>query len=311
MKNLLPLLILIAVVAFSGCMSQPPTTQIACKGAGATDGIAITDFSFDYAPNAGESTGLTLEVQNNGGDTGTLLGVDVFGPETNIGEATDFKWGASESLTQTLNEELEAPDPEISMTGGSWPKVWTLTAPKSLVTDTEYTFNARVKYRYTTTFTAVLTIMKSEYLRSLSSDDRKSLIDSGGLSQQCSSGGPLSVSGTSSTHFVDPSGEKTIRFKIDNVGNGYPYCVSSEDDCGNTLDPGATMYHVKVKSPEGGYLTNCESDKILSKGKSVVFSCKFNAPEFTNKLDITFSIPITYDYYVDSAAPVTVKKSLK
>jgi hypothetical protein len=311
MKKILPLLILIAVVAFSGCVNQPITPPIACKGAGATDGITITDFSFDYAPNAGESTGLTLETTNIGGETGMLLGVDVFGPEINIGEATDFKWGASESLTQTLNEELEAPDPEISMSGGSWPKVWTLTAPKSLVTDTEYTFNARVKYRYTTTFTAVLTIMKSEYLRSLSSDDRKNLIESGGLSQQCSSGGPLSVTGTSSTHFVDPSGEKTIRFKIDNVGNGYPYCVSSEDDCGNTLDPGTTMYHVKVKSPEGGYLTNCESDKILSKGKSVVFSCKFNAPEFTNKLDITFSIPITYDYYIDSSAPVTVKKSLK
>jgi hypothetical protein len=153
--------------------------------------------------------------------------------------------------------------------------------------------------------------MKSDYLRSLSAEDRTKLIESGGLSQQCSSGGPLSVTGTSSTHFVDPVGEKTLRFKIDNVGNGYTYCVKNADDCGDNLDATNTMYRVKVKSPSEGYITNCDPDKILSKGKSVVFSCKFNAPQFTNKLDITFSIPIIYDYYVDSAAPIQVKRSLK
>ncbi len=325
MKKILLLLILIAVVVFSGCTNQPPDGQnLACPGAGATDGITITDFSFDYSPvYAGESPGLNLEVQNNGGEVGNLLGVDIFGPEvTPVGKnATDLQWGTSKSLTKTFKTgegELNPPDVEMSMPGGPWSDVWTLTAPTSLATDTDYTFNARVRYSYKTTFTAVLTVMSSTYLRSLSAEKRQALINSGGLSQQCYSGGPLSVTGAAGTHFVDPKpkDEKTIRFKIDNVGSGYTYCdsVVSKSGCNDTLDPASTMYHVKIGNPKSGgsyFVKGCSQDLILSKGSSVVFSCKFTAPSFTNKMDITFSIPIEYNYYVDAAAPIKVKRSLK
>jgi hypothetical protein len=317
MKKILLLLILIAVVAVSGCMNaQPIEKELICNGAGSNDGMIITDFSFDYSPvYSGETPGLTVEVQNNGGETGKLLGVEIFGPEVNPNGATDLQWGTSELLIQSLNEELTPPDPTMNMPGEPWSKVWTLTAPKNLATDTDYTFNARVKYSYKTTFTAVLTVMSSSYLRSLPAQKRSELIQSGGLSQQCYSGGPLSVTGAAGTHFVDPSGNKTIRFKIVNVGSGFPYCAwNNTNDCGNDLNPSTTMYHVHVGTPLGTNIKDCampSGDIILSKGTNVVFSCKFTAPTFTNKQDITFSIPIEYDYYVDASAPIKVQRVLK
>jgi len=318
MKKILLLLILIAVVV-SGCVGQDGGNgqQLACPGAGSTDGIVITDFSFDYSPvYAGESPGLNLEVQNNGGEIGTLLGVDIFGPEI-VDKATDLQWGGqTKELSKKINEELDPPDSTMNMPGGVWSNVWTLTAPTKLATDTDYTFNARARYNYETTFTAVLTVMKSTYLRSLPAEKRQELINSGGLSQQCYSGGPLKVTGAAGTHFIDPEGEKTIRFKIENVGSGYTYCDTDpkKSGCVDNIDPGNTMYHVKIRDPlsGGNYFTKgCAQDVILSKGQSVVFSCKFTAPKFTNKQDITFSIPIEYNYYVDAAAPIKVQRALK
>jgi len=318
MKKILILILLTAVVVISGCTNQQNNTQnLACPGAGSKDGIIVTDFSFDYSPvYSGETPGLTLEVQNMGGETGKLLGVDVFGPEV-VSSATDLQWGGKD-LSKKLNEELTPPDPTMDMPGETWSNVWTFTAPKNLATDTDYTFNTRVRYSYKTTFTAILTIMSSNYLRSLSADKRNELIQSGGLSQQCYSGGPLSVTGAAGTHFIDPTGEKTIRFKIENVGTGFPYCSCTSktcNDCGDKLDPTDTMYHVHIGTPTGTNIKDCAAptgDIILSKGASVVFSCKFTAPKtFNNKQDITFSIPIDYDYYVDAAAPIRVQRSLK
>jgi len=55
-------------------------------------------------------------------------------------------------------------------------------------------------------------------------------------------------------------------------------------------------------------VTGCDATKTLSRGKTAVIKCTFSPGgiSFTNKMEKQFQITLEYEYYVDSAASITV-----
>jgi len=300
MKRYLLLILLISIVFISGCIGQTTTKTKS------TNGLVISDFSFGVdSIVSGETIDLDMEIENVGDAKATQITAELFGPE--MAETADsVTWGVTNPDGKGNRKiSIGSLDPSDPTTGfvPFWTGSWVLTAPKDLVSDTPYTFNVRLDYRYTTTFTGVLTVMSSDYIRSRPKDERDKLYASGGVSQQVTSGGPLLIEAASGSHFVIKTGEeagktKTINFKVTNVGSGFPY----------SNEPGD--YKVRIDSSKG---ISCTPDETfrLSRGKTGLFTCKFTVPSYvTNKLDITFIINLDYRYYQDSAVDITVTKKL-
>jgi hypothetical protein len=290
---------LVGVVILSGCVGQ--------GGGRATvsNGIIIKDFFFDYSPiYAGDDIGLTLEVQNVGGDVGTLKKVTVFGidwkPE---GQAGPLQWSlpTDESFEVTPNVDLLPPDPTTGFEGEEWSVSWLPRAPEGVRASTTYDFEVRVEYGYDTTYTGTIRVIESDYLRTLSQEERDALVKQGGVIESTVTGGPISVSAASGRHFIvrESTPEKrTIKFKITNIGSGYPFDV--------TLTP-ENLYVIRVAEYVG--LKECDEKVKLSRGKTGTLSCKIEVPgtdDVVNKIDKKFSITFSYEYYVDSATSITV-----
>jgi len=316
MKRLLPLLLLIGVVATAGCqiggtrIGQGGTeVGLACPGSGVTEGISLTDWSFDFNQIYGsEAVGLTLTAENFGGKDGTLVSYNIFGPDIVTSGATPMQWTSDKSIAGTINQALPAPNTDLGMPGGMYTDTWTMTAPSGLTVETPFTFNVRTTYDYSTSFSGVLTVVSSTYLRTLPEEERKALIQSGGLSAQCFTGGPIKIEGAAGTHFVDPGGaSKTVRFKITNVGTGFPF-YNTADKTYNGIDT-STMYKVHVQPTTTG-ITCTDQTITLSRGQVGTFSCTFTAGTPTYKTDFTFQVDIDYQYWDDRATSIKVLRPL-
>jgi hypothetical protein len=293
----------------SGCVNQSSSTAITCTGSGITDGITITDFSFDFNEiYGGESVGLTLILENLGGSDGTFQSWQLFGPDFGTG---DMQWELTSGSAEAkdLNIALSAPNPELDIPGGMETILWTVKAPSGLTVETPANFNIRSTYQYQTTFAGVLTVMSNTYLRTLTPEDRKALIQSGGLSAQCHTGGPLKLEAAAGTHFVDPNNQqKKIRFKVTNEGPGFPFwgygVGSNYDDIDDT-----TIYRIHIKPTSGTVL--CEDQvKTLSRGETGTFDCYFTAETPKAKTDYNFQVDIDYSYWQDSASAIRVLRPL-
>jgi len=313
MKRLLPLLLLIAAIGIAGCAGignqGGGTQELACTGAGMTDGILITDFSFDFNQiYGGESVGLTLTVENEGGSTGTLQSYQLFGPDFGTG-TMQWEITSGTATATSLGKSLSAPNPDLNIPGGMETVLWTIKAPSGLTVETPQNFNIRTTYEYSTVFSGILSVMSSSYLQSLPADQRKTLIQSGGLSASCYTGGPIQVEAAAGTHFVDPAGaSKTIRFKVTNVGAGFPFYGLTSNYADITP---ATMYRVHVADQTSGPVT-CTGigDITLSRGQVGTFECTFTAATPSAKTDYNFQISLTYYYWQDSSAAIKVLRPL-
>jgi len=306
-KALISLSLLAIVVILSGC-------QLPGGGGGAevqgTNGIIIKEFGFDYSPiYSGESTGLTLTLQNVGGEKGTLKDIEVFGVDAPAAAAGALTWGygTGDSFTLTgIDQEMLPPDTTTGFEGEEYFQEWVPESPTDIKSSTTYDFQVRVKYLYTTTFTGKITVVDDEYLRSLPSDEREALIKVGGVQDASVTGGPLSLTAASGRHFILREGEggtaRSIKFKIANVGSGFPYKEPWSND----------NLHIVTVTAEDGIscgVGTTDADIKLSRGKTGVISCEFTPPvqgTFTNKIDKMFSVTLEYGYYVDSAADITV-----
>jgi len=312
MKSTLILLCFLAsIVILSGCVGQ---------GGGAvtagTDGLIIKEFGFDYSPiYSGESTGLTLTLQNVGGEKGTLKEIEVFGVDAPAAAAGTLTWGYGTVDDFKLEEgielvpvpvELLPPDPTTGFEGEEFFQEWVPQSPTSIRSPTTYDFQTRVKYLYTTVFTGKITVVDDAYLRSLPADQREALIKVGGVQDASVTGGPLALTAASGRHFILRTGEggtaRSIKFKIANVGSGYPYIEPWSND---------NLHKVTVTGEEGidCNVGTAEADIKLSRGKTGVISCEFTPPvqgTFSNKIDKMFSVTLSYGYYVDSSASITV-----
>jgi len=274
-----------------------------------TNGIIIKDFGFDYSPiYAEESTGLTLTLQNVGGAEGTITDITIFGvdaPGANAGSLT-WGYGSGDDFSLNPNVGLLPPDPSTGFDGEEYFQEWIPEAPTSITAPTTYDFQTRVKYIYTTTFTGTIQIVDNDYLRTLSSSDREALIKVGGVQDATVTGGPLSLKAASSRNFIvrdgDTAENRDIKFKITNVGSGYPYRVPWSD---------TNLHVVSVAADDG---IDCDTaDVKLSRGKTGVLTCTFTTPaqgSFTNRVNKVFSITLSYGYYIDSAASITVNPIL-
>jgi len=312
MKRLLPLLLLIIAIFVSGCagisqLQGGRKETLSCPGAGVTDGIAITDFSFDFNQIYGsEQVGLTLTAENVGGSTGALTSYQLFGMDFGSGS---LQWGITPSSSNSnVNLKLDAPNTDLGIPGGMDTRTWTLKAPSGLTVETPFTLHGRITSNYSTSFSGILTVVSSSYLRSLPVEERKALIQSGGLSAQCYTGGPIKIEAAAGTHFVDPSGTKNIRFKVTNVGVGAPfYNTSAPNYLGITPE---SMYKIYVVPTTSGQVTCTGGDITLSRGQTGSFTCTFTSPTPTLKTDYPFQISIVYQYWQDTTASIKVLRPL-
>jgi len=303
-KALIPLCLLVGIAILSGCVGQPTGVVIG------TNGIIIRDFGFDYSPiYSEETTGLTLTLQNVGGEEGTLKEIAIFGVDAPAAAPGPLTWGygTGDSFTLTLSDELLPPDPTTGFEGEEYFQEWIPEAPTDIKSPTTYDFQTRVKYLYSSTFTGKIQVVHNDYLRTLPPEERESLIRVGGIQDASITAGPLSLAAASGRHFIIRSGDsaesRSIKFKITNVGSGFPY-----------KDPWSTAnLHIVTVTADEGIDCSVPEDIKLSRGKTGVISCTFTSPadgSFTNKIDKYFSVTLDYGYYVDSAASITVNPIL-
>ncbi len=307
-----PLLILLVfVLLISGC------TDIITGGgpSAATNGIIIKDFGFDYSPiYAGEDIGLTLEVQNVGEERGNLKKVTVYGVDVEKGSSSELTWGLPTRETFEMDtshssfptDPLFPPDTTTGFEGDTWYYSWLPQAPTYIRTPTDYTFDVRVEYGYSTTYVGTIRIIDNDYLRTLPNDERDKLIEQGGIVESSITGGPLSLSGASGRHFIvrsSDSDDRTIKFKVTNVGSGFPY--------NGDLSDSSKLHEVRVANVIPTEFITCDKSTLkLSRGQTSILSCTITVPgigpEWTNKIDKKFSITLAYEYYVDGKTSITI-----
>ena len=288
MKKLLMFFLLIVVVTISGCIGQGPTIT-------GGPGIVITDFSVDYSPiYAGEGVGLNLELQNQGEFDTSVNRILYFGVEPTA-------WDLP--AEDTTSHRIGPADPVTGFEGGTYFESNAVTAPGTIASSTNFDLNVRIEYLYETHFTGTIRIMSRDYLRTLSKEDRDSLIASGGIRESTSTAAPLMVSTASGAHFMATGRDVTIPFRVTNIGPGLPY----NDDSANS-DAAVTnndLYSVDIIDQVG--ITCIESETTLSRGKNGGFGCTLSLPSSVRNFeDHTFSLGLRYRYYVDGSTTLTV-----
>ena len=291
MKRLLILLFLMVITVISGCVGQ--------SGGGGGPGVIITDFSVDYSPiTAGETVGLSLEVQNQGEHETTVDIVEYFGVSG---------WGLPTTTSKSWN--LAAADPTTGFEGGTQAESITITAPSGIASKTSFDLGVRVEYPYVTHFTATMRVVEQDYLRTISKSERERMIESGGIRQSDSTIAPLSVSTASGSHFIaGPDKSVIIPFRVTNAGPGFPY-TGTDAETAAAATP-STLYQVTVVDLDGADNLNCGGvgTITLSRGKNGGFGCTLTIPETVNNFaDYTFSVGLSYRYYVDGSASITVE----
>ena len=186
---------LLCVSIFSGCVGQDIQEKITTK----MDGVVITDFSFDYSPiYAGESVGLTLEIQNIGEEYAILKEINVYGVKVGGPSSEEDTWGTGCNIGDEcciidcgLNEEdcegddfcfrillgedevLAPPNPEGEFPGDIWFYDWIPQAPKKIRSKTTYDFDVRVKYRYETAYEGTIRFVSEDYFKTLTPEERR------------------------------------------------------------------------------------------------------------------------------------------
>jgi len=314
MKKYLCLLLLTLIMFVSGCIGGQTSTT------GASDGLVITEFGFGGIKSleAGESVDIEMTIENVGDSPASVISVELFGPryytESKENEEQEHTMEWKLIKEPDFAKSLPAANPETGYHPFS-NSYWTLTAPKGITSDTDFTFFVRVKYNYMTTFTGKLLVMTSDYIRSRPKEEADRLRASGGVVQQITSAGPLRISATSGSHFITNKNElkqseyeRTINFEVTNVGSGFPY----------NKDPGDYTIEVAGSSgincnPEGDDTSgNTRPTLRLSGGKKGSFTCTFNVPDnINNRAELVFKIDLNYSYYIDKASePITVKKRI-
>lgn len=296
-KRILPLFMLIGVIVASGCIGQQQTTPTG------TNGLVITDFSPDATTlMADDTVNLNLEVQNVGGAKATDVNANIYGVTIGTGDF-DWKMTSGEQNFQLTNQLLP---PEQGIPGELTTYVWTLRAPRGIKSDTVYSFDTRIDYKYSTDVTGIVTFVSQDFWNSLSKSEKDALASKAGISQLTQTGGPLSVTlyaGVRQRPFVvDPNQtEYSLRITINNVGSGEPVDTIK-------LVSALTSTGIRVVCPDTVYNPGVK----LSRGKTASFSCKLYLDNtgITNKQDFTISLSFNYDWRVDSSTDITVQKPL-
>ncbi len=315
MKRLSILLSIFLIIVISGCIDDNGTVTVSTK-----DGVAITDLSFDHSPVYGkDNVVLRLEVQNVGGSRAELKKIQVYGVDFgSSGGDWIIRGNGLRELDKSFIQanlpsggDLYQPDPVIEIEGATDYYEWKLRAPSGVTSETDYDFRVRVEYNYNTTYSGIIRVIDDNYLQSLNEEERQKLYSSGGIVSSELTNGPISVIPFSGRHFIiDPTdlGDRIMKFKIENVGKGYPYICDVGLGCEQD-DTNAKKYYLRT-SIVGDIISCNEQEMKLSSGESHILYCTFmpsKVGSFTNKVDKQFQIIFEYSYYIDGSSPVTVK----
>ncbi len=301
----------VAVVFVSGCNID----QLSLGGDSFAMGNGIQVNSFAFKPArlvSGQSTMLTLDMQNMGGLSVDKVHVILFGLSNDWYEGAEVV-GITVSDKQRLDiGDMRAADSELRTPGQKRSIVWKLKSPVEPLEGIEFNHRAyaRVCYPYKTRVSAKVEIVGV--------DEWLVMEQKGSFSQH-----PISVKQTASPIQISiesmqpiiADGELRMEMRVANVGGGSAF--STADDCSNMFkgsggvgDNMLDLNTVVISIPGCEVLGVDDSGSIsLTRGaeRSVIVKCSgdmfsSSVPRKELSLDIVFS----YNYYIDAEAGVVL-----
>jgi hypothetical protein len=294
MKLNLIALLLIAVVALSGCTMlgiQQGGMPGGLVGPG-TAGVVITGFSPDISTvEKNIPIVFTLTVHNKGEKKATNVGTQLFG----IVQGSE--WTLS-SLT-TIPTTLEGADPSRGFEGEASSAQWQATPQVSKAVDTEYSVVARVYYTYNTVSSSLVKVATSDYLRSIGGS-----ADQFGLVSSQTTGGPLSVTVKMWAPVVTTGTTTTrVQFEISNIGGGRVFT--------DTPTAVPTVANLDMISITAGTGLKCPTTSPKLVNNKAVITCDLNIATASSQgfAQISFELTINYNYFVDQSATVKVLRT--
>lgn len=315
------IILILAVVAISGCVGQRPVTVNENRG--------VTINSYSASPtqiHTGESVLLDLEIENIGGTTAKNVQADLFGVE---GQWRDRLGNLIDStLTKFGKVILRPPFPDRNIPGDLRITQWEITTPNIPQGITaNLPLEARVTYDYNTSgHLGVKLVGIDEWRRKQLLGEKVAnpfvIINSNGplkLSIPERYRTPIIVDTTSSAQFET----YPFRIQIDNVGDGFP--ITPEDDgrirgAGGRLQGTIDLFGPGVQFDEclgitsGTHIDLDDADILIRLREighgSLPIACniKIDKTVWSNRAEDTlqFIFNIRYRYYVSQQAIVQV-----
>ena len=321
MKKAYYILLILAVIAISGCVGQRAVTV------GENRGVTINNFlASPTQVHTGESVLFDLEIENIGGTTATGVQADLFGVEGqwqdslgNIVDSTLTKWG---DIT------MRPPFPDRNIPGDLRINQWEIITPNIPQGITaNLPIEARVTYNYNTSGHLAVKLVGIDEWR------RKQLLGEEVVSPFAivNSNGPLKMSIPSRYQtpiIVDTTSNNQFetypfRIQIDNAGDGFP--ITPEDDgrirgAGGRLQGTIDLFGPGVEFEDclgvrGGTHIDLDDADILVRLRevgrgSLPIACniKIDKTVWSNRAEDTlqFIFNIRYRYYVSQQVVVQV-----
>jgi hypothetical protein len=266
------LLLLIFTVFLSGCIST--STFTGSSGSG----VIIKSFSpSDTTAEPGTPVILQLIVSNTGTQRADGVSAQLLG-------LTD-EWGISPGRYQSVGSLFGQDPARGNNQGEERPLIWTITGPSKDV-QLSYEATVRVTYTYSTTMEAEMKAVTIDYYQQTKTKS--------GITQQKTSGGPLSIT-AKTTSVAISGGQMPVIFEIRNSGNGRVYSGGSPDV--NSLDRLA----ISVSG------ASCPSNDVrLINGQSAVVYCTIPTGGISTFKITPISVKTSYNYYTDATTSISV-----
>ncbi len=319
-RNVFLLLLVIGVVAVSGCISGGSTTSTGGNG------IVINEFasSVSEVSDCDKSVRINFDIENNGGKSIPVNELLACISGKNFpGKTSEQMWAVdSGKICQSSNKKLDAPDTAKNIPGGAANFKWTVSSPHVPfpLTRTDG-FEGRVFYKYASRTLATVFVISEDEL-AVAKQKGESL-PSMQIEKTIS---PVDISLDVTQPVVGNSGDTfTIKVTLSNVGGGTVFdqnAVSFADASSIPSIPEDKLNIVTIKvdtslnagtDVEGGFCKADLKNVELRKGSTVTIPCDIKINKQITKLQ-SFPILLTasYGYFIDSSeVPIMVsgKKS--
>ncbi len=323
-RNVFLLLLVIGVVAVSGCISGGTTSSTMGNG------ILINEFasSVSEASDCDKSVRVNLDIENNGGKSISINELLACLSGKNFPGITKEQMWAIDStqsgkVCQSLAKKLDAPDTVKNIPGGAASFKWTVSSPyvPFPLTRTDG-FEGRVFYKYASRTSATIFVISESEL-AVAKQTGKALPSVPEIEKTSS---PVDISVDVSQPVIGDSGDTfTLKVTLSNVGGGTvfdPSAISFSDASSvpSIMEDKLNMITIKVDTSlnaggdsEGGFCNADLKNVELRRGSTVTIPCDIKINRQITKLQ-SFPILLTasYGYFIDSnEVPITVsgKKS--
>lgn len=313
-RNIFLLLLVIGVVAVSGCISGGSKTTVGGNG------IAINDFasSVSDVSDCDKSVKLNFDIENKGGNSilaGNLLAC--LNGKNFPGKTSEQMWAMDSSQTgklcQSLPKKLDAPDTVKSIPGGAASFKWTVNSPfvPFPLTRTDG-FQGRVFYKYASRTSATVFVISESEL-AVAKQTGKTLPSAPEIDKTAS---PVDISIDVTQPVIEDNGDTfTLKVTLSNVGGGTvfdPSAVSFGSDSSFIPSiPEASLNLITIKvdtslgrggDTESGFCNADLKNVELRKGSTVTIPCdiKINTP-ITSLQSFPILLTASYGYFIDSS----------